>query len=113
MMHHATYIQRENGVIEMKTDSYFTPGNPKRKRTYDPQWFKRISLKAYTDVEWTARFKEMSVKEQFDFIKVFVPKEVKVESDTTISLIINGVRQAQAIDGHQAKALIEHDNDDA
>ena len=89
----------------------FVPGNPKRKRKFDPEWFKTISLKAYTSDEWTERFREMTIKEQFDFIKVFVPKEVKIESDTKISLIINGVKQTQAIDGTGIKALVEHQDD--
>ena len=87
----------------------FTPGNPKRKRNYDPEWFKQISLKAYTNTEWTERFKQMTVKEQFDFIKVFVPKEVKVDSESVFTLQIEGlapkVIQAQVIE-----QLIEHED---
>jgi hypothetical protein len=97
----------------MKT-SYYTPGNPKRKRHYEPEWFKKISLKAYTSDEWQERFKTMTVKEQFDFIKVFIPKQVEIDSSNTFQLIIKGlepmVLERKLI---ESKALDEHqDNDD-
>mgnify|MGYP003396335735 CR=1 FL=1 len=91
----------------------FTPGNPKRKRPWDQEWFKRISLKAYTDVEWMQRFKdELTAREQFDFIKSFIPKEVKVDQSSTFQLIITGL-QNKVIDGKviDNKALDEHDPD--
>jgi hypothetical protein len=90
----------------------YTPGNPKRNRKYDPEWFKRISLKAYTDIEWTERFREMTVREQFDFIKVFVPKEVKVDQSSTFRLVIEGL-QHKAIQGEvvSGMALEAHEDD--
>jgi hypothetical protein len=92
----------------------FTPGNPKRKRPWDQEWFKRISLKAYTDTEWMQRFKtELTPKEQFDFIRSFIPKEVKVDSNSTFQLIINGL-QNKVIDSKviEHAALDEHEEDD-
>ena len=64
---------------------------------------------SYTPEEWQRRYKRLSEADQFRLWAQVEPKEVKVESDTTISLIINGVRQVQAIDETVVRALEEHD----
>jgi len=66
---------------------------------------------SYTAKEWQRRYKNLSEADQFRLWAQVEPKEVKVESDTTISLIINGVRQVKAIDNHVATALEEHQDD--
>ena len=66
---------------------------------------------SYTPEEWVRRYKRLSEVDQFRLWAQVEPKEVKVDQDTTISLIINGVRQVNAIDGHILQALDAHDDE--
>ena len=72
-----------------------------------------LILSSYTPEEWQRRYKKLSEAEQFRLWAQVEPKEVKVDSETTISLIINGVKQVQAIDNHEQRSLPEHDEEDS
>jgi len=85
----------------------------KRDRTPTPQQFKGWWMKAYTPDDVIKMIRELPAEKYLDGWFKMLPKEVKVESDTQISLIINGVRQVQAIDGRAQAALQAHEDDDA
>jgi len=68
-------------------------------------------LRIYTEDQLTEDWNAITPVDRIKAVSSWVPKEMKIESDTTISLIINGVRQVQAIDNHVAKALEEHQDD--
>jgi hypothetical protein len=74
-------------------------------------WVRRMIEQTHTQQEWVEMIRGLPDQVQVQFLLATQPKEMKVESDTTISLIINGVRQVNAIDGHTSKALPVHDGD--
>lgn len=67
-----------------------------------------LIVNSYTPEQWQARFKKLDPTDQYRLWAQVEPKEVKIEQDTTISLIINGVRQVNAIDSAAVKALGAH-----
>jgi hypothetical protein len=81
-----------------------------RATTGDKIRLRSLIVGSYTAEEWQRRFKSLSEADQFRMWAHVEPKEIKVDSETTISLIINGVRQVNAIDGTAPKELIAHDD---
>ena len=83
------------------------------KRDRTPYWgqVQRWVFKAKTKEEWMEAFDKLSPKEQYDVLRAYtpVPKEVKVDGETKIELIINGIRQIKSIDNHAVASLDEHD----
>ena len=75
-------------------------------------WVRRMMEEAHTQKEWVEMIRGLPALAQVQFLLASQPKEVKVDSDTTISLIINGVRQVNAIDNKVVQALDEHVQDD-
>ena len=85
------------------------------KRDRTPYWgqVQRWVFKAKSKTEWEESFGRLTDKEQWDVLRAYtpVPKEVKVDADTTISLVINGVRQITPIDNTIQQALDAHQDD--
>ena len=75
-------------------------------------WIRDTVLSIYTDDMVKEDWKAVQPAERLKIVSAWVPKELKVESDTTISLIINGLRQVNAIDSAVVKALDAHDPED-
>ena len=76
-------------------------------------WVRRMIEQCHTQQEWVELITSLPAHAQVQFLLATQPKEIKMESDTQISLIINGVKQVQAIDGHTQAAIQAHDDDDA
>lgn len=82
-------------------------------RKYDPYWLKKLAEKAFTSDEILAKIRnDLTPKEQLEFIARFAPKEIKMEADTQIRLIINGLERNKALQVAPTKALIEHEQND-
>ena len=75
-------------------------------------WFKDVVLGMYTSDMVRDDWAKIGPAERIKVAAQWVPKEMKVESDTTISLIINGIRQVKAIDNTVHDALPVHEDDD-
>ena len=75
-------------------------------------WVRRMVEGVHTQAEWIELIKGLPAQVQVQFLLATQPKEVKMESDTTISLIINGIKQVKAIDNTTMQALPEHEDDD-
>lgn len=71
-------------------------------------WVRRMMEGVHTQEEWIKLIKGLPDIEQVRFLLASQPKELKVESDTTISLIINGIKQVKAIDNTPIAALDQH-----
>ena len=85
------------------------------KRDRTPYWgqVQRWVVKAKTPEEWKESFDRLTDKEKWDVLRAYtpVPKEMKVEGNTSIQLIIDGIRQTNAIDGTIRQALDAHQDD--
>ena len=71
-----------------------------------------LIAQAYTPEEWLKRYRRLSETDQFRLWAQVEPKDVNIEGQTRISLIIQGVRQTKSIDGSICPALPEHEDDD-
>ena len=70
-----------------------------------------LIAQAYTPREWLERYRRLSELEQFRLWAQVEPKEVKMDSQSTFRLVIEGL-QKQAIDGEIVQhELPEHDPD--
>lgn len=75
-------------------------------------WMRDTVLRIYTADMLQEDWNAVTPADRLKIAASWVPKELKVDSNTTISLVINGVRQAAAIDGTIHKALTEHVQED-
>ena len=74
-------------------------------------WVRRMIEQTHTQEEWVEMIRGLPDQVQVQFLLATQPKEVKVDQDTSIRLIINGLEQARAIDGHVIQELPEHEPD--
>jgi len=96
----------------IEPDVYKPSGNPKRDRPFDVNWFRSIPNRAYTQDEWIAKFKtELTHREQFDFVKSILPREVKGEITNVVRLLIEGVQARPAIEAREIRQLEEPDDE--
>ena len=75
-------------------------------------WIRDTLIGIYSQDQLKKDWEAVTPAERLKLVGSWVPKELKVESDTTISLIINGLRQVNAIDSAVVKALDAHDPED-
>jgi len=75
-------------------------------------WIRDTIITLYTQDQVIADWNAITPAERIKVVASWVPKEMKVESDTKISLIINGIRQATPIDGTIREALQAHEDND-
>ena len=85
----------------------------KRDRTPTPEQFKQWWMKAYTSDEVIEKIRNLPDDKYLDGWFKFLPKEVKVDSNSTFRLVIEGL-QNKAIESKviEHAALDEHEEDD-
>ena len=72
-------------------------------------WVRRMIEQTHTQEEWIEMIRGLPDHVQVQFLVATQPKEVKVDGETKIELIINGIRQIKSIDNHAVASLDEHD----
>ena len=77
----------------------------KRERRLQPDWLKKIALRAFTSDEIMDIVRnKLTPKEQIDFLRSWYPREIKTESSSTFTLQIEGLAR-QVIGPHTQKAI--------
>jgi hypothetical protein len=77
----------------MKSNGYYTPGNPKRERKITREWYERCWRKAFTDTEIIAIIKALPPDKIVEGIFKFLPKEIvgKLDNTVNVKLILSGM----------------------
>ena len=88
--------------------SIWTPGNPKRKRKIDRQWFEKCIQKAFTQDDIIQKMRSLPDKDALRLVLDYLPKETSVKTDSSISvkLILTGLQnQVKEIEGEIVEPL--------
>jgi hypothetical protein len=96
----------------MKTPNYYTPGQAKRKRKITREWFERIICKAFTDTEIIEKLRNVPDKDFLQIVTTYLPKETRIDSNTSVTLIVKGL-EAKAVQGSEVIQALEPHQDDA
>lgn len=75
-------------------------------------WIRDTLIGIYTQDQLRKDWEAVTPAERLKLVGSWVPKEMKVDSNTEIRLIINGLQQVKSIDASQIQALPAHDDDD-
>ncbi len=75
-------------------------------------WIRDTLIGIYTQDQLRKDWEAVTPAERLKLVGSWVPKEMKVDSNTEIRLIINGLQQVKSIDASQVQALPAHEDDD-
>jgi hypothetical protein len=70
-------------------NSYYTPGNPKRKRVITADWLDKVIRKAFTDQDIINKLKNMEDKELLQVIQRHIPKESDIKGESSLTIILS------------------------